>query len=54
MNTFRFLTTLAVGGGLSLGAYWYLNDGRWPVRTDMAAVAAAADRTPLFYRDPGG
>lgn len=54
MKTFRFLTTLAVGGGLALGAYWYFNDGRWPVRADMAAVAAGASRTPLFYRDPSG
>lgn len=54
MKTFRLLTSLALGGGLALGAYWYLNGGRWPVHADIATAAAAADRTPLFYRDPSG
>ena len=30
MKTLRLLTTLALGAGLALGAYWYSNGGRWP------------------------
>lgn len=54
MKTLRLLTTLALGGGLALGAYWYANGGRWPAHAEITAAATAADRTPLYYRDPTG
>jgi Cu(I)/Ag(I) efflux system membrane fusion protein len=54
MKTFRLLTTLALGGGLALGGYWYLNGGRWSARIEVTTRAAAAERAPLYYRDPGG
>jgi Cu(I)/Ag(I) efflux system membrane fusion protein len=54
MKTLRLLTTFALGGGLALGGYWYLNDGRWPAHVEVATPAAAADRVPLYYRDPSG
>ncbi|MBR0788221.1 efflux RND transporter periplasmic adaptor subunit [Bradyrhizobium manausense] len=47
MKTLRLLTALALGGGLVLGAYGYLN-------MEFAPAASAADRTPLYYRDPSG
>src|SRR5689334_19510829 len=52
MKTLRVLTLLLCGG-LALGAYWSSNGGRWPAHAEVTA-AAAADRTPLYYRDPGG
>ncbi|CCE11598.1 putative Cation efflux system protein cusB precursor [Bradyrhizobium sp. STM 3843] len=54
MKTLRVLTTLALGGGLASGAYWSLDDGRWPVHAETTMAAASADRTPLYYRDPSG
>ncbi|MBR0718103.1 efflux RND transporter periplasmic adaptor subunit [Bradyrhizobium liaoningense] len=54
MKTLRLLTVLALGGGLALGAYWYAGDGHRPAHADIATAAAAADRTPLYYRDASG
>lgn len=54
MKTLRLLTILALSGGLALGGYWYLNGGRWPARAELTTVVAAANRAPLYYRDPGG
>ncbi|CEG09218.1 MAG: efflux RND transporter periplasmic adaptor subunit [Afipia felis] len=54
MKTLRLLTTLALGGGLALGAYWYSNGGRWPALVGATTAAVAVDRTPLYYRDPSG
>ncbi len=54
MNTQRFLMALALTGGMALGAYWYSNGERWSVHAKATTAASAADRTPLYYRDPGG
>jgi len=54
MKTLRLLTILALGGGLALAAAWYASGGRWTGRADVTTAAAAAERTPLYYRDPGG
>jgi Cu(I)/Ag(I) efflux system membrane fusion protein len=54
MNTLRLLTTLALGPGLGLGGYWYLQRSPWPAHVHLATSAAAADRAPLYYRDPSG
>ncbi|MBH5399624.1 efflux RND transporter periplasmic adaptor subunit [Bradyrhizobium sp. CNPSo 4010] len=53
MKTLRLLTTLALGGGLALGAYWSSNEGRWSVHAEVTPAAAPAG-TPLYYRDPSG
>lgn len=52
MKTLRLLTIFALGGGLAVGFYWSLNDAGW--LADISPPAAAADRMPLYYRDPGG
>lgn len=54
MNTLRFLTALALTGSLILGATSSMNDGRWSVHAEIASATAAADRAPLYYRDPSG
>ena len=54
MKTLRVLTALALGGGLALGGYWYLRGGRWLAPVEVTTLAAAADRAPLYYRDPSG
>ena len=54
MKTLRLLTILALGGGLALGGIWYANGGDWPARADVTAAASAAERPPLYYRDPSG
>jgi Cu(I)/Ag(I) efflux system membrane fusion protein len=54
MNTLRLLTTLALGSGLGLGGYWYLQRSPWPAHVHLTTAAAAADRAPLYYRDPSG
>ncbi len=43
MKTVRLLTTFVLCGGLVLGAF-----------AGGISAAAAADKTPLYYRDPGG
>jgi Cu(I)/Ag(I) efflux system membrane fusion protein len=53
MNTLRLLATVALGAGIGLGGYWSIDRSAPLIRTDFAA-AAAADRVPLYYRDPGG
>jgi Cu(I)/Ag(I) efflux system membrane fusion protein len=53
MNKQRLLTALVLTGGLSLGAIWTASGGRWSVHA-AATSQAAADRTPLYYRDPSG
>lgn len=52
MKTLRLLTIFALGGGLALGFYWSWSGTGWPA--DISPAAAAADRIPLYYRDPGG
>jgi Cu(I)/Ag(I) efflux system membrane fusion protein len=54
MNTLRLLTTLALGAGLALGGYWYKQRSPRPALADLTATAAAAERVPLYYRDPSG
>ncbi|MET4723447.1 Cu(I)/Ag(I) efflux system membrane fusion protein [Bradyrhizobium japonicum] len=55
MKTLRLLTALALGGGLVLaGDYWHSNGAGWLAEADMTSAAAAAERTPLYYRDPSG
>ncbi|MDA9411311.1 efflux RND transporter periplasmic adaptor subunit [Bradyrhizobium sp. CCBAU 45384] len=47
MKTLRLLTAVALGSGLALIADSYSNG-------EFAPSASAADRTPLYYRDPSG
>ncbi|MCK1739827.1 efflux RND transporter periplasmic adaptor subunit [Bradyrhizobium sp. 139] len=54
MKMLRLLTALALGGGLVLGASSYSKGPRQPALAGFAPAAAAADRTPLYYRDPTG
>ncbi len=53
MKTLRLLTILALGA-LTLGGTLYLGGGHRPAHAEAATTAAAAERTPLYYRDPGG
>lgn len=52
MKTLLLLTIFALGGGLALGFHGSLNDAGW--LADISPAAAAVDRIPLYYRDPGG
>ena len=52
MNKQHLLTGLAVTAGLAAGAYWYSNGERRSVHAETSSTAM--DRTPLYYRDPGG
>ena len=54
MNMPRLLTVLASAIGPALGAYWYANGERWSVHAETTTAASAIERTPLYYRDPGG
>ncbi|UQD75567.1 efflux RND transporter periplasmic adaptor subunit [Bradyrhizobium japonicum] len=55
MKTLRLLTALALGGGLVLaGYYWHSNGAGWLAEAGISSAAAAAERTPLYYRDPSG
>jgi Cu(I)/Ag(I) efflux system membrane fusion protein len=54
VKTLRLVTTLALCAGLALVAFWSANGGRWPAHAEVTAAVAAADRAPLYYRDPGG
>jgi Cu(I)/Ag(I) efflux system membrane fusion protein len=51
MNTLRFLTTIALAAGIGLGSYWSIEKSGHRLHAHFAA-AAAANRTPLYYRDP--
>jgi Cu(I)/Ag(I) efflux system membrane fusion protein len=53
MKTLRFLTIIALCGGLILAASTS-NGWHFRARAEVTSAAAAADRTPLYYRDPGG
>jgi len=54
MKTLRHVTIFVLGAGLALGAYWSLGNGHWLAHAEMGPAAPAANRTPLYYRDPGG
>jgi len=54
MKTLRLLTALALGGGLILSFYWPSNGARSLAGAGFTSGASAADRPPLYYRDPSG
>jgi Cu(I)/Ag(I) efflux system membrane fusion protein len=54
MNTPRLLMTVALATGLSLGGYWSMQQQPGAFQAHLAVPAVAADRTPLYYRDPSG
>jgi membrane fusion protein, copper/silver efflux system len=54
MKTLRLLTIFLLSCGLALAGYWYLQPSAWPVHVDLTASPAAANRAPLYYRDPSG
>lgn len=54
MKTLRLLTTLALVGTLALAGYWHWSGERWPAHAAVTATAAAAQRNPLYFQDPGG
>jgi len=54
MKTLRLVTTLALCAGLALVAFWSANGMRRPAHAAVATAVAAADRAPLYYRDPSG
>ena len=54
MKTLRLVTISVLGAGLILGAYWSLGNGPWLAHAEMSPAAPAANRTPLYYRDPSG
>ena len=54
MNTSRLLTIIALGAGIGLTGYWSVERSFWPVHARLTDAAAAADKTPLYYRDPAG
>jgi len=54
MNTLRFLTIVALGASIGLGGYWSIEKSARPPHIHFAGTAAAADRVPLYYRDPSG
>lgn len=43
---------IALGAGIGLAGYWSVERSFWPLRPHL--TAAAADKTPLYYRDPAG
>jgi membrane fusion protein, copper/silver efflux system len=52
MNNLRLLPALALVAAIGGGVYWFVPDlGQ---RSLGRLSAAAAERTPLYYRDPGG
>jgi Cu(I)/Ag(I) efflux system membrane fusion protein len=53
-NTLRFLTITALGAGIGLGGYLPIEKSAWLAQIHFARTAAAADRAPLYYRDPSG
>src|SRR6516225_4398632 len=53
-NTLRFLTITALGAGIGLGGYLSIEKSAWPPQIHFAGTATAADRVPLYYRDPSG
>ncbi|ULL01586.1 efflux RND transporter periplasmic adaptor subunit [Bradyrhizobium sp. I71] len=54
MNTSRLLTIIALGAGIGLTGYWSVERSFWPAHARLTDAAAAADKTPLYYRDPAG
>ena len=54
MNTSRLLTIIALGAGIGLTGYWSVERSFWPVHARLTDAAAAAEKAPLYYRDPAG
>ncbi|MBR0778210.1 efflux RND transporter periplasmic adaptor subunit [Bradyrhizobium diazoefficiens] len=54
MKMLRLLTSFALAGGLAAGTYWYSNGVRWSVHAEVTTTVPVENRTPLYYRDPGG
>ncbi|GGI21962.1 efflux RND transporter periplasmic adaptor subunit [Bradyrhizobium guangdongense] len=54
MKTLRLLTVLALGGSLVASFTWSSNGARLLAGAAFSSVASAADRPPLYYRDPSG
>jgi Cu(I)/Ag(I) efflux system membrane fusion protein len=54
MNTFRFLIAVTLGLGLGAAGLWSEQQARWNFESQVGTPAVAADRTVLYYRDPGG
>lgn len=52
MKMLRLLTIFVLGGGLALGFHWSWSGAGW--LADISSAAAAAERAPLYYRDPSG
>ncbi|CCD93569.1 Cation efflux system protein cusB precursor [Bradyrhizobium sp. ORS 375] len=52
MNIPRLLATVLIGASLGLGGLWSIQTS--PPSLPAHLAAAAADRVPLYYRDPGG
>src|SRR6516162_9572788 len=52
MNTLRLLATITLGAAIGLGCYWLVEKSTRSPHGYF--TAAAADRTPLYYRDPSG
>jgi len=52
MNTLRLLTTVTLGAAIGLGVYWSVEKSARSRHGYL--TAAAADRMPLYYRDPAG
>jgi Cu(I)/Ag(I) efflux system membrane fusion protein len=54
MNTLRFLTIITLGAGIGLGGYWSIEKSARPHQLHFTGIAAAAEKAPLYYRDPSG
>ncbi|MGJ5068482.1 efflux RND transporter periplasmic adaptor subunit [Bradyrhizobium oligotrophicum] len=52
MTIFRLLATVTLGAGISVAGLWSIESSLPSLRTHHAA--AAAERMPLYYRDPSG
>ncbi|WP_316175446.1 efflux RND transporter periplasmic adaptor subunit [Bradyrhizobium sp. SZCCHNRI1073] len=52
MNTLRLLAAVTLGAGLGLGGLWSIQTSPPSLRPHLAATAA--ERMPLYYRDPSG
>lgn len=53
MNKLRSLTIVALGAGIGLTGYWSV-ERSWPLTALVTKTAAAAEKMPLYYRDPSG
>ncbi|KAG5720153.1 hypothetical protein E4T56_gene2195, partial [Termitomyces sp. T112] len=54
MNISSLRIILTAGIGLVAVSGWSVQERSWPVRPYLAALATAAERHAVYYRDPGG